>query len=113
MAFETILNGLMQQKGVEGVIFLDSEGEAIFCFGNAEHERLKAMGAYQGLVLSSALKLDSGKTGTVITRCDEHSIITQQLKDGYFVCVVLSPDVNPAQAHFTFQDYFIELEEEL
>jgi hypothetical protein len=113
MAFEKILTGLLQQKGVEGVIFLDSEGEAIFCFGKMKHEDLKAMGAYQGIVLSSSLRLDAGKNGAIITRGCERSIITQQLKDGYFVSVVISADVNVAQAHFTFQDYFMQLENEL
>jgi predicted regulator of Ras-like GTPase activity (Roadblock/LC7/MglB family) len=113
MAFEKILNHLLQQKGVEGVIFLDSEGEAVFCYGKTEHERLKAMGAYQGIVLSSVKRLDTGENGTIWTRCLDRSILTQQLKDGYYVSVVLSGDANLAQAHFTFQDYFIQLEKEL
>ena len=113
MAFEIILNGLLLQKGVEGVIFLDSEGEAIFCYGSRDHGSLRAMGAYQGIVLSSAARLNTGINGTVIIRCGECSILTRQLKDGYFVCVVLSPDVNIAHAHFSFEDYFIQMEKEL
>jgi len=113
MAFENILTGLLQQKGVEGVIFLDSEGEAIFCFGEMPHESLKAMGAYQGIVLSSTVRLDTGKSGAIITRGADRSIITQHLKDGYFVSIVISADVNIAQAHFAFQNYFNQLEMEL
>jgi hypothetical protein len=113
MAFENILTGLLLQKGVEGVIFLDSEGEAVFCFGEVERDSLKAMGAYQGIVLSSVLRLETGKTGAIITCGAERSIITQQLKDGYFVSVVISADVNIAQAHYRFQDYFNQLENEL
>jgi hypothetical protein len=113
MAFEKILKGLLLHPGVEGVIFLDSEGESIFCFGMTGLERLKAMGAYQGIVLSSALRCNTGNSGTVITCCESRSIMTRQLKDGYFVCVLLSRGANLAHANFVFQDYFIELEKQL
>jgi len=113
MAFERILNGLLLHPGVEGVIFLDSEGETIFCFGEMEHEPLKAMGAYQGIVLSTTLRLNAGANGTVITRCEDRSVITRQFRDGYFVSILLSPDINLAYANYSFQNYFDELENQL
>jgi hypothetical protein len=113
MAFETILNGLLQHSGVEAVIFLDSEGEAIFCFGSVEADHLKAMGAYQGIVLSSAVRVDAGSKETVITLCESRSILTRKLKDGYFVCVILKADANVGYANFAFRDYFDQLELEL
>ena len=112
MSFDKILSKLFLLKDVESVIFLDSEGEEIFSYGELDHERLKLMGAYQGIVLNSINRLDLGK-GTVITRCGNRSILTHQLKDGYFVCVVLSPDANIAHAHFVLGDYFLSLEKEL
>ena len=113
MAFEKILNGVLEHSGVEAVIFLDSEGEAIFCFGDVEPDRLKAMGAYQGIVLSSAARLDSGHSETVITLCESGSILTRKLKDGYFVCVILKADANVGYANFALRDYFKQLENEL
>jgi hypothetical protein len=113
MAFKKILNGFLHHEGVEGVIFLDSEGEAIFGYGNVNPESLKAMGAYQGIVLSSAQRLDAGESEMVITCCRSRSILTRQLKDGYFVCIILLPDANPAFAKFAFSDYFDQLEKEL
>jgi hypothetical protein len=114
MPFDDILRRLFLQKDVESVIFLDSEGEEIFSYGGEiDHDRLKLMGAYQGIVLSCIKRLELGNNGTVITRCGSGSILTHQLKDGYFVCVLLNPDANVAYAHFQFRDYFLSLEKEL
>jgi hypothetical protein len=111
--FEKILNGILQHKHVESVIFLDSEGEEIFSYGRTNPEHLKLMGAYQGIILNSIERLALGENQSVITRCCHRSIVTQQLKLGYFVCVVLLPDANPAHARFLFQDYFMSLSQEL
>lgn len=113
MAFELILRSIFLHKEVEGVIFLDSEGEEIFSYGEIDHDHLKLMGAYQGIVLNSIRRLELGRNGTVITRCGKRSILTHQLKDGYFVSVVLSRDANIAHARFQFGDYFLSLEKEL
>ncbi len=113
MLFEEILNGILGQDGVEGIVFLDSEGETILVYGDPEHERLRLMGAYQAIVLSSACRLGMGSNRTVITKCGSKCILTNALKDGYFVCVLLTGDMNPAYVHFRFQDYFSVLENEL
>jgi hypothetical protein len=111
--FETILNEILQHEQVESVIFLDSEGEEIFSYGNANSEQLKLMGAYQGIILNSIQQLAPGENKCVIIRCCQRTIMTQQLKMGYFVCVVLFPDANIAYAKFQLQDYFISLSDEL
>ena len=113
MSFEDILNRILLQDYVESVIFLDSEGEEIFSFGKTNHEHLKLMGAYQGIILSTIGRLENGSHRTIITRCDNRSIVTQQLKLGYFVCVLLSSEANPAQAQFQFQTYFEALSDQL
>ena len=113
MSFDDILRKLFLLNHVESVIFLDSEGEEIFSYGEVDHDRLKLMGAYQGIVLSCIKRLELGSNGTVITRCESGSILTHQLKDGYFVCVLLNQDANVAHAHFQFRDYFLSLEKEL
>jgi hypothetical protein len=111
--FEEILKGILQHEHVESVIFLDSEGEEIFSYGQTNPEHLKLMGAYQGIILNSIRRLELGENQSVITRCVQRSIVTQQLKLGYFVCIVLSSDANPAHARFHFQDYFMSLSHEL
>ena len=111
--FEKILNGILQHSSVESVIFLDSEGEEIFSYGKTNSEHLKLMGAYQGIILSTVRRLALGENQCVMTRCLQRSIVTQQLKLGYFVCVVLLPDANLAHAQFQFQDYFMSLSDEL
>jgi hypothetical protein len=111
--FEQILTDILRQEGVEAVIFLDSEGETILSYGRIDSDRLKLMGAYQGIVLSIVPRLEIGKNGTVITRCWNRSILTHLLKDGYFVSVIFSKDVNIAHAQFMIRDYFVSLEKEL
>ena len=113
MSFDDILRRLFLQKNVESVIFLDSEGEEIFSYGEIDHDRLKLMGAYQGIILNCINRLELGNHRTVITRCESGSILTHQLKDGYFICVLLNQEANVAQARFQFSDYFLSLEKEL
>jgi hypothetical protein len=113
VAFEKLLNRILLHDHVESVIFLDSEGEEIFSYGNANHDHLKLMGAYQAIVLNSIHRLELGSHSSIWIRCGERSIITQQLKLGYFVCVLLSSEANLAHAQFQFQDYFTALSEEI
>lgn len=112
--FEEILKQILQHDHVEGVIFLDSEGEEIFSFGRTSTEHLKLMGAYQGIILTSLQRMMAlGENRSIITRCVERCIFTQQLKLGYFVCILMSGEANFAHAQFQFEDYFNELEKEL
>ena len=113
MGFEENLNAILQHDHVEGVIFLDSEGEEIFSFGRLEHDHMKAMGAYQGIVLNTIQRLELGQSRSVITRCGNRCILTQNLKFGYFVCVLFSPEANLARAQFQLQDYFVAINNEL
>jgi hypothetical protein len=113
MSFDDILRRIFLHKDVESVIFLDSEGEEIFSYGEIDHDRLKLMGAYQGIVLDCVNRLELGRNGTVITRCESGAILTHQFNDGYFICVLLNQDANVAYAHFQFKDYFLSLEKEL
>ena len=113
MSFENILQNILKYDYVESVIFLDSEGEEIFSFGNTSHDHLKLMGAYQGIILSTVNRLGLGNQRSVLTRCTDRSIVTHELKLGYFVCVLLSAEANLAQAQFQFQTYFEALNQEL
>ena len=113
MAFEQILKGILSRHGVQGVVFLDSEGEAICSFGLPDQETLRSLGAYQGIVLSAAERLGMPTERTVITLGAERSILTQHLKDGYFISVIFSKDVNFFYVQFQFQEAYALLRKEL
>ena len=113
MVFEEILEAIWSNQGVEGVVFLDSEGEAISSFGFQDQETLRLLGAYQGIVLAAAGRLGLSADRTVITLGGQRSILTQHLKDGYFISVIFSSDVNFAYARFRFQDAYALLKQEL
>jgi predicted regulator of Ras-like GTPase activity (Roadblock/LC7/MglB family) len=113
MAFDKILAGIMASPGVEGVVLLDSEGETIFSLGYLEQERLRLVGAYQGIVLAAAVRFDLSKERTVITLGEKRSILTYHLKDGYFICIIFSKEINVAYAQFRFQEAYTLLKQEL
>ena len=113
MSFEVLLDRMMQLKGVEAVAFLDHEGEAIFTQSNGEADKLKILGAYQGILLSTIVNLGFTKSATLITRYTERSVLTHRLKDGYFLCVLLSSDLYYAQVEFVFGEIYSLIEEEL
>ena len=112
MPFDKILQGILSNEGVEAVVFLDSEGEAILFYGMQGQERLKAVGAYQGILLSTAERLGLIRDRTVVTLYEQRSILTHHLKDGYFICVIFR-DVSFANLQFRFQKMYQQIENEL
>ncbi|PWT94320.1 MAG: hypothetical protein C5B54_00205 [Acidobacteria bacterium] len=112
MPFQKIIDQLRAMKGVEGVVFLDAEGETILSSG--EHpETLKVLGAYQSIVLAQIRSLGWPDNQTIITICEQRSILTHHLKDGYFLCVVFSRELSPGLAKFRFQEPFELIKKEL
>ena len=113
MPFQRLLDSMRTLSGVEGVAFLDSEGELILSSGALDPERLKVLGAYQGIFLSEVARVGFAGVQTVCTRYKDRVILTQALKDGYFISVVFSPDVNFAYAQHRFREIYQGLEKEL
>ena len=110
---EALLQQIAGRPGVEGVVLFDSEGEPIFAYGQAEAERLQLLGAYQGILMSTVARMLETIDRTVITVCDTGSILTHHLKDGYFISVILSPEIHFAEAQFHFDDLYPSLIKEL
>jgi hypothetical protein len=111
--FEKILRRILSISGVEGVVFLDSEGETILCYGEHDPERMKVLGAYQSIVLSQVKNVGWPDGKTVITICEQRSILTRYLKDGYFITVIFGESLNPVYAEFKFHEAYKALEKEL
>src|SRR5262245_49700019 len=99
--------------GVEGVVFLDSEGETILCYGEHDPERMKVLGAYQSILVSQVKNLGWPDQKIIITICEQRNILTRYLKDGYFISVIFGESLNPAYAEFQFREACISLETEL
>ena len=113
MPFQELLNRMMSVKGVEAVAFLDHEGEAILTCSANNNEQFKIIGAYQGIMLSTLQNIGLPPTRTVITCYDQLSVLTHYLKDGYFICALLSKDLNYASVQFAFKEIYALIEEEL
>ncbi|HSP07202.1 MAG TPA: hypothetical protein VLR94_08495 [Acidobacteriota bacterium] len=113
MSFQQLLDQMSSVRGVEAVAFLDSQGELILHSGAGDPERLRVVGAYQGLSIGSISKLGFENARTLCTLYSERSILTQTLKDGYFICVIFSPDLNFAFAQFVIEEACRRLEDEL
>ena len=110
---EALLQQIVTRPGVEGVVLSDSEGEPIYALGHAGEDRLQLLGAYQGILMSTVARMLETEGRTLITICDTGSILTHHLKDGYFISVILSPELHYAEAEFYFQDLYPSLIKEL
>jgi hypothetical protein len=113
MSFQELLTRMMSVKGVEAVAFLDHEGEAILTCSTNNSDHLKILGAYQGIMLSTLQNLGLPSTRTVVTCYDQLSVLTHYLKDGYFICALLSKDLNYASVQYAFEEIYGLIEEEL
>ncbi len=113
MSFEQILEMVSVVEGVEVVLFLDSAGEMIFSFGGQDSEKLRLLGAYQGILLNSVSRIGMIRDRTIITLGESRSILTRHIKDGYFICVLFSPETHFALIHLRIQDACESLAREL
>lgn len=110
MSFQEILREILQISGIEAVIFLDAEGETVLLSGSQEPDRLKALGAYQSILLKT--DWGNGKGQTLCSVYDQASVLTHHLKDGYFISVILSPDLPFSLAHQKLGQFYEKIEEE-
>lgn len=113
MAFERILSRLLSHRGMEAVTLLDAEGETIFSLGKTEAEKLKLIGAYQGIILSAVRRSILCSQNTVITLGEEKSIVTHHLVDGYYLSVILAAEAHYACVRDYLQGFYELLEREL
>jgi hypothetical protein len=110
---ESVLQKIVDRPGVQGVVLSDSQGEPIYSFGGEQADQLQLLGAYQGVLMSAVERLLESEDRTVITICDTGSILTHHLKDGYFISVILAPEMHFAEAQFHLSQVYPALIREL
>jgi predicted regulator of Ras-like GTPase activity (Roadblock/LC7/MglB family) len=96
MPYRSVLERLVRAvPGVQAALMLDSEGEVVVETGPRE-DRLRLIGAYQGIALATARRTASRYAGGPITymlsRYAWGQVILRPLKDGYYMILSLAPD---------------------
>jgi predicted regulator of Ras-like GTPase activity (Roadblock/LC7/MglB family) len=107
LAFQRILRRLVAStQGAFGAIFLDWEGETVEVVTerpfDADDHDLKVIGAYQGIFLTRlrdiAEKLPIGRPLRFKIEFERSSTLSIDLKDGYYLVLVLDHDANEGLA---------------
>lgn len=105
--FEKILRDLLATTpGSIGAIVLDHEGESLQFWTDRVFdvgpEGLKAIGAYQGIYFAELRRicdrLEAGRPERFTTDFANAKVISCDLKDGYFVVLILEPSSSEALA---------------
>jgi predicted regulator of Ras-like GTPase activity (Roadblock/LC7/MglB family) len=100
MPYQRILDDLLQSVAGQAALLLDAEGEVAIQTGSRD-ERLKLIGAYQGIALATARKtLDrygSGLIRYMVCRYASAVIVLRPLKDGYYLMLSLPTDGRVAE----------------
>jgi len=105
--FDKILRDLVQSTpGAIGALFLDWEGETVGMVGerpfDADEHDLKIVGAYQGIFLTQLRELcaraDAGTPHRFKIDFETARVLSYDLKDGYYVVLVVDASANEAVA---------------
>lgn len=105
--FEKILRELLATTPAAiGAIVLDREGESVQLWAERVFdigpEGLKAIGAYQGIYLAELRRIcdrvGAGQPERFTTDFANAKVMSCDLKDGYYVVLVLDPSANEALA---------------
>ena len=98
MPYKKILEELLAAlPGSRAAVLLDPHGELVVAAGDKDPAHL-LVGAYQGITLSRVRKIsDDYPVGNITHLAFRYAlgkIVSQPLKDGYFVVLSLSQDAN-------------------
>jgi predicted regulator of Ras-like GTPase activity (Roadblock/LC7/MglB family) len=108
MVYESLLNGLCASvRGAQGALMLDAGGEVVVGSATCD-DRLKLIGAYQGIALATAQKASERYAGGAIehllARHAQGTVLACPLKDGYFLILALAPGASvPLALHRSAQ----------
>ena len=98
--FRAMLQQMVEAiPGGRGAIFLDHEGEAVERYGEEMTDyQLQVIGAYQGIFLSQLRRLCEDLRHGLPSRfrigCRDANLYILDLKDGYYLVAVTSPESN-------------------
>ena len=94
--FRMILHELLATtSGAQAALFLDFEGETVelACEHDLSDHELRIIGAYQGIFLSRlrtlCAKVDAGEPKRFKIELDERAVLSYDVKDGYYVVLLL------------------------
>jgi predicted regulator of Ras-like GTPase activity (Roadblock/LC7/MglB family) len=107
VVFQKILREMLQNiPGAIGAVFLDREGEAVDLFAEDVFEisddGLRAVGAYAGIFLSNVRRacerIDAGDPQELTIDFDNATVLSSDLKEGYYLVLVVANNANEALA---------------
>jgi predicted regulator of Ras-like GTPase activity (Roadblock/LC7/MglB family) len=102
MPYQRLLDVLVRSvDGAQGAILLDADGELVVESGE-RHERLRLIGAYQGIALARAREVGdrygSGVVRHIVCRYTDGHVISRPLRAGYYLVLALALSANVGQA---------------
>lgn len=104
MPYQRLMHALVNElDGAAGAVFLDQEGESVVTTERtlAKYE-LQVIGAYAGIFLSQIRRvcdgLRFGSAEHFKLQCRESTLLITNLKDGYYLVLVLEPAASEAIA---------------
>jgi predicted regulator of Ras-like GTPase activity (Roadblock/LC7/MglB family) len=100
----SLLNDLCRAiSGAHGALMLDAGGEVV-AGSDASDDRLRLIGAYQGIALATAHKTAEryagGAISSLVARHASGTVISRPLKDGYYLIIALAPEAPVALAEY-------------
>jgi len=102
MPYQKLLDTLVRSvDGAQSALLLDANGELVVESGE-RHERLRLIGAYQGIALARAKDVKEryamGDVRHILCRYTDGHVISRPLRDGYYLVVALALSANVGQA---------------
>jgi len=102
MPYQKLLDALVRSvDGAQGALLLDANGELVVESG-LRHERLRLIGAYQGIALTRARdvkdRYEMGEIRYIACRYSDGQVLLRPLRDGYYLVVALALGANVGQA---------------
>jgi predicted regulator of Ras-like GTPase activity (Roadblock/LC7/MglB family) len=102
MPYQRLLDTLVRSvDGAQGALLLDANGERVVESGE-RHERLRLIGAYQGIALARARdvkdRYETGDVRHIVCRYTDGYVISRPLRDGYYLVLALALSANVGQA---------------
>ncbi len=96
MPYQQVLDALVRRvPGLHAALLLDVEGEVVVEAGRRE-ERLRLIGAYQGIALATARRSASRHATGALTymhcRYAWAHVVARPLKDGYYLVLAFDAD---------------------
>lgn len=104
MPYQRLMHAMVNElDGAAGAVFLDQEGEAVVTTERTLGKYdLQVIGAYAGIFLSQVKRAASdaglGAAEQFKLQCKASTLLITDLKDGYYLVLVLNRDANEAIA---------------